>query len=463
MRLISFASVAVVFSVAALSTVIYLGLYRAQRCEKPGDPCCRADSEVKTDHCHQGLGCNVTAGRCEACGAPGQVCCDGDFTGFSQKGYNGLLLDPRERVESCDKGAFCDAHLAADGESWTGTRRCGACGSQQGGSCCPPDVRYGLGRCFPDARSGRRLTCNDPWLGDQGTCVPCGRSHGEIACASSFPCDDGLVAENGICVVCGVPGAPTCDRGEPCRGDDSVPGKPNWSHCVAAGGLNQPCRKSGGCSNHGLFCNEKKVCEPCGDGGQRCCPPGIDSPCQLARECRDGRCFACGYENMPVCAGGSPCPFSGEPEGGMCRPCGRPGQLCCFGLSIRCFDHQSCRERKCTWPPTPGGSSGNLWKTCGGQPYTWSTQPTVVFIEDANGCTTAATWTANTPEEALQCARAAHGDAVVGLAADSFAVAVTCPATGCNQRTYPARDQSSAESCAEATNLGCTVEGGGCF
>lgn len=52
---------------------------------------------------------------------------------------------------------------------------------------------------------------------------------------------------------------------------------------------------------------------------------------------------------------------------------------------------------------------------------------------------------------------------VVGLAADSFPVAVTCPATGCNQRTYPARDPSSAESCAEATNLGCTVEGGGCF
>lgn len=464
MRLISLASVTVAITAVVLAAGVYLGLIRRQECDVPGSRCCGADAEVETDHCHQGLGCNLGSGRCEPCGQPGQVCCDGDFTGFSKKGYNGLLLDPRERVESCDPGAVCDAHLAPDGVSWTGSRRCGACGTQEGGSCCPSDVRHGLGRCFPDAGTGRRLTCDDPWLRSDGTCVPCGRSHGEIACAASIPCDDGLVEENGLCVACGAPGQPICDRGEPCRGDDSVPGKPRWTHCLAAGGLNQPCRKSGGCSYQGLFCNDKKICEPCGDGGQRCCPPGGGADCRVG-QCRDGLCFVCGYENMPVCPGASPCPFSGEPDGGMCRRCGHPGEVCCFGLSIRCDPGSRCRERRCTWPSTGGGAgaSGNEWKTCAGQPYTWSTKAEVVFVEDGNGCVAGFSFVANSPVEALQCARAQHGDAAIGPTLVPYPVAVTCPQTGCNPRTYPARDQDSAESCAEATSPGCSVESGGCF
>src|SRR5262245_12405780 len=98
------------------------------RCSQPGNRCCDPDSSVKVKHCHKGLGCNITTGKCETCGAAGQPCCDGHFTGFSLLGYSGFLLDPDERIESCNPGTSCDAHLAPGGESWTGTRTCQGCG-----------------------------------------------------------------------------------------------------------------------------------------------------------------------------------------------------------------------------------------------------------------------------------------------------------------------------------------------
>jgi hypothetical protein len=158
------------------------------RCDTPGSPCCRADSEVKTPHCHKGLGCNLTTNQCERCGGPGQVCCDGHFTGFSLKGYTGFLLDPSERISTCDPGLRCDATLAPDGISWVGTRRCQSCGTKTGGPCCAPDTSYGLGRCFTDATSGDRLVCNDPWAGALGACVPCGKWAGQPACIGGPPC-----------------------------------------------------------------------------------------------------------------------------------------------------------------------------------------------------------------------------------------------------------------------------------
>jgi len=223
----------------ALAFGVLIGITRWQQCDVAGRACCGPDGEVKTQHCHKGLGCDVAVGRCAPCGAAGQPCCDGDFTGFSLKGYTGFLLDPSERIESCDAGASCDASLAPDGRSWLGTRVCRACGSKEGGSCCPPDVRYALGRCFTDAASGKRLACNDPWAGAAGICVPCGRWVGDLACPTGLPCEDGLVEHDGFCVACGYADMPTCDRGDPCRGGQSVPNR-GYSRCLAAGGANQP-------------------------------------------------------------------------------------------------------------------------------------------------------------------------------------------------------------------------------
>ena len=258
----------VIAAVAVFAYSRWPDFIRLQQCDTPGNPCCNPDGEVNTAHCHKGLGCNIVTDQCEVCGGPGQPCCDGHFTGFSLRGYTGILLDPSERIESCNAGARCDASTT-DGKQWLGTRTCQACGTKEGGSCCAPDVRYGLGRCFSDAQTNTRLTCNDPWAGSGGTCLPCGRSDGEVACMSREPCADGLVEKDGYCKTCGFLGGPPCDRGEPCRGGQLV-ANASFTMCVAAGGAGQPCLSGGGCSYQRMFCNAKKVCEVCGEGGTTC-------------------------------------------------------------------------------------------------------------------------------------------------------------------------------------------------
>jgi hypothetical protein len=448
-------------ALALLGAAVYRGIAAFQRCDTAGRTCCGPDAAVKTNHCHKGLGCNITSNKCEACGAPGQPCCDGDFTGFSNKSYSGILLDPTERIESCNGSASCDAKLAPDGISWTGTRLCGACGQKEGGSCCPPDVRYALGRCFDDAQTGKHLTCNDPWAGASSTCIPCGRWAGDRACMQGRPCGDWMVEVDGFCRSCGQPEQPVCDRGKPCI-DQAVPDR--WyTTCVLAGGPNQPCLENGTCRFLGLFCNSAKICEPCGSPGQACCPGG-NPPCQSSN-CENNRCFACGYVNMPFCPGADPCPHGGEPIDGMCRPCGKLGEPCCRkSLSIVCDDVDKgvrCEGNTCQYAGGAGPGS-TQWKTCSGQPYTWSTQARPVFIEDKNGCVAAVSFIASTPEEALQCARTQYGGDAVIANAGVFTLSVTCPNTGCANRQYTARDQASAEKCAEATSLGCTVSSTAC-
>ena len=61
-----------------------------------------------------------------------------------------------------------------------------------------------------------------------------------------------------------------------------------------------------------------------------------------------------------------------------------------------------------------------------------------------------------------QIEQATYRYAVIGTEVASFPVAVTCPGTGCNSRTYPARDQDGAEACAEASDPTCEVEGDAC-
>src|SRR5271167_4938359 len=70
------------------------GIHVWWACDHVGARCCGPDATVKTAHCQGSVGGNVATGLCEACGGPGQVCCDGDYTGFSNKNYEGILLDP---------------------------------------------------------------------------------------------------------------------------------------------------------------------------------------------------------------------------------------------------------------------------------------------------------------------------------------------------------------------------------
>lgn len=308
-------------------------------CDTAGNRCCRPDAEVPTLHCLRDLGCNVGTGRCEPCGAPDQVCCDGTYTGFSGRSYTGPWLDPGERVTSCNAGAACDSRLAPDGAGWVGSRRCVGCGTREGAACCPPDVRYALGRCSRDVANGIRLVCDDPWAGAAGHCVRCGWRVGDPACATEGEprCNPGMVESGDRCVFCGSPGSPPCDDG--CHAGSAVLGRDGL--CVAAGGLGQPCLSSSPpCLSLDTSCNAARICAGCGKPGQPCCPDGspcFNSFCQRAAE--GNRCTGCGYDGSPACPGRTPCPHGGTVVSGWCRPCGKAGQACCRGETIVCESH----------------------------------------------------------------------------------------------------------------------------
>jgi hypothetical protein len=65
---------------------------------------------------------------------------------------------------------------------------------------------------------------------------------------------------------------------------------------------------------------------------------------------------------------------------------------------------------------------------------------------------------ASSDEEARTCARARYGDAVIDEPLEAVSLSVTCSHSGCMDRTYYARDDDAAKSCAEASSPGCTVD-----
>jgi hypothetical protein len=437
------------------------------RCGALGKACCRSPFQNVPAFgplvsCQQGLGCDIRTNKCvSTCGGPGQVCCDGPETRAPKWTPDGKVYSPNywNMREMCDTGV-CDRQ----------THRCITCGTRDGGPCCSSDAAQATARCFRDAKTGNRLVCNDRWVGDAGgICIECGNG-GQPKCltAGEAPCADGLVVResDGICVPCGWAGQPICDRGEPCRGGRSVP---NWSSgmCIPAGGPNQPCRPDnvlGGCEYQGLFCNNRRICQPCGQPGQVCCPAGRlpgNAACQQPGECRDNRCFACGYDNMPVCLSGDPC-RSGTPIDGWCRPCGNDGQPCCSYPAWACYDGSHCDDGVCRRPPPPPPPPSQ-WKTCNGEDWGLSTMKRTVFIKHAsNPCITKETYNANSAQEAYTCARRQWGnDAVVTETIDEYKFALTSQ-FGCHMVTVWGTNESGARTCAQWQCINCIVSPGDC-
>jgi hypothetical protein len=85
-----------------------------------------------------------------------------------------------------------------------------------------------------------------------------------------------------------------------------------------------------------------------------------------------------------------------------------------------------------------------------------------VYREDDNGCILYEEFDSNDMNEALGCARAKYGDAVIDTPLQKHDFAVNCPHTTCNQKTYFARNYSQARSCAEFEHDDCSVEDGPC-
>lgn len=281
-----------------------------------------------------------------------------------------------------------------------------------------------------------------------------------------YPCGDRLVEQDGFCRHCGSAGYPACDRGEPCPDPESVPNK-NFTWCLHAGGPNQPCRRDGRCTYDGLICNQKGICEPCGSPGQICCPPSTGlGPCyaNTAAECRDGRCFACGVENMPVCPTGALCRDSSEPYFGWCRHCGNEGEVCCKSQSIRCNSPLKCKDGVCQRTPASGGGGGGggQFKTCSGKDWTFATSSRAVARKLPNTkCIVIDGYPSNSSEEAYECARKLWGDAVVTDTISPVKFAQKSD-FGCTGLTIPCTDESDCQKCAESYCTNCTTTLGDC-
>ena len=124
---------------------------------------------------------------------------------------------------------------------------------------------------------------------------------------------------------------------------------------------------------------------------------------------------------------------------------------------MRCEEGNVCKR-----PAPPPPSNNEKWETCNGELWTIYTVEHTIFIENQNGCVYPAGFTANSQEDALECARNIHGDNVIGPTVGSFQFAVTCPTTGCTQMYRSGRDEDSAKDCLEASFVTCEVEAGPC-
>jgi hypothetical protein len=113
-----------------------------------------------------------------------------------------------------------------------------------------------------------------------------------------------------------------------------------------------------------------------------------------------------------------------------------------------------CDDGVCRRPG--GGGGGDQPKKCNGQPYTINTLPRPVALEDANGCLTAQTFPADSQAEAIQCAKAAYGNAVVEDGGDQFTWSATCNGF-CSMVTFSGRDYAGAARCAYHIFPTCTI------
>jgi hypothetical protein len=192
-----------------------LGGWQSASCGALGKACCQSPFQNVPAFgplvsCEQGLGCDITTGKCVSpCGGPGKPCCDGPQTRAPKWTADGRIYSPNawNMQEMCEKGA-CDRQ----------THRCFACGTQDGTPCCPPDASQATARCV-----GRYLECefNPEGFSVSGTCRACG-SKGKPPC--HWGCDMGLDIRNGLCDICGGKLQLPCDNGckSPLRVQDGV-------------------------------------------------------------------------------------------------------------------------------------------------------------------------------------------------------------------------------------------------
>lgn len=104
--------------------------------------------------------------------------------------------------------------------------------------------------------------------------------------------------------------------------------------------------------------------------------------------------------------------------------------------------------------PPPSG-----WKTCSGQPYTWSTLQRAVTVR-VDKCLVVTHYMANSQEEAEAWARSAYGE-VVTEPLESYDFSLS-DAYGCTDHHAADVDEDKAKACVQQLCLNCSLRSLSC-
>jgi hypothetical protein len=185
------------------------------------------------------------------CGDFRQACCQGTV-------IQGNLP---VTIYYCHTGLDCDRNSCVPSKT-PPPPPCGGLGQ----SCCKDPDYYDQSYDF--CTDFNTTTCF-PWLGDHGTCEPCGRI-GQAACLGGKTCHEG-VARNNSCVACGGVGQPCCSNGCPVSGTCSA--EVGFT-CVGCGDEGQPVCGNGTCNGdlHPNLGSRRVACTAsCGHSHQLAC------------------------------------------------------------------------------------------------------------------------------------------------------------------------------------------------
>lgn len=277
-------------------------------------------------HCASHAGCNQATDICEACGQPGQACCDGPRTCASGTCFSTVNPnDPTDNVMCI--WSSCDA----------ATHRCGSiCGNNAGDDCCPPDAANAWPICRGDHLTCQYSSNTNNGVPVGGKCIPCGAANQPSCQGSCYDPWSNYNASTNRCDECGYQGEDICKAfaGNGCHSDRLNP-DPKTGKCMPCGFFGGPaCQFGAACyppfvrsmdSKGHTICGQCGLCghEACGIGGAN--PPTCANGMSPYDDGADGiRCWGavdrwCGKSPPPECSQGGRC---GVPENGSSSPGG---------------------------------------------------------------------------------------------------------------------------------------------
>lgn len=319
---------------------------------KSGGSPCSLPSECASDHCTDGVCCDVAAcgSECERCDITGlEGTCQPDVGASCGDSTDDECTNP----DTCDAAGTCQPNdeqpgtgcgdptvtLCTAADTCDGAGKCLAnhtaamvgCGSALDDACTNADTCDGQGACLPnDALVGTSCggTCSGETLQLSSTCDGSGTCLGATSSCAPFAC-------NGAGTACRT----SCTSSNECATTGFCAMQPQTCAPCGSSPPSGSCSVSATCES----CTANTCVKTCDAGGEcnaNVSPPQLPVPYRL--ECK-GQCNGI----TVACPPGAPCEVVCEPGG-------------CNGLTVVCNP-----ELPCKLTCTPGACTGAVTLQCG--------------------------------------------------------------------------------------------------